>query len=71
MPARGKPINFKKIKPKKIGYLGSTTHRGTRLITPSQEKLLEVRKLPHTHVYRSKKGNIYRKRRFSKKRRRK
>lgn len=65
MPAHGKPVNFKKLYPKRTGYLGSTTHRGTRLMSPEQKKLLMVRKLPHTDVYRSKQGTIYRKRRFS------
>jgi hypothetical protein len=66
MPAHGKPIDFTKIKPKTTGYLGSTTHRGTQLMTPAQHRLLEARKLPHTEVYRSKKGNIYRERRYNK-----
>lgn len=66
MPAHGKPIDFTKIKPTQTGYLGTTTHRGTKLMTPAQEKLLEAKRLPHTHVYRSKTGNIYRERRYSK-----
>jgi hypothetical protein len=66
MPTHGKPIDFTKIKPKTTGYIGSTYHRGTQLMTTPQKKLFMVRELPHTDVYRSKTGNIYRERRFNK-----
>jgi len=66
MPAHGKPVNFKKVKPKKIGYIGSTIHRGTRLVSTKQHVLLEARKLPHTHVYRTKNRRIRRKRVYPK-----
>lgn len=67
MPVHGKPVDFTKIKPKTVGYLGSTSHRGTVKLTQKQKRLFMTRKLPHTDVYRSKDGNIYRVRRFPKK----
>ena len=67
MPSHGKSVDFTNIKPKKTGYLGSTYHRGTVLMSPEQKRLFMVRRLPHSDVYRSKEGNIYRERRFPKK----
>jgi hypothetical protein len=66
MPSHGEPVDFTKIKLGKTGYLGSTIHRGTILVSPAQKKLLMARGLPHTNVYRSASGNVYRKRLFSK-----
>lgn len=66
MPSHGKPVDFTKIKPKTIGYIGSTYHRGTILMTPPQKRLFMQRKLAHTDIYRSKEGNIYKKRKFTK-----
>lgn len=46
-----------------LEYLYSTIKRGTVKVTSAkQHQMLHARRLPHTHVYRSKSGKIYRER---------
>ena len=68
MPTHGKSKVTQTFGPKHCptctkGYQGTTTHRGTQIMTPPQIQLLNVKQLPHTNWYRSKQGNLYGKRR--------
>ena len=70
MPAHGKSKVQETFGPKhcpdcRAGYVGSTTHRGTMIATPAQEKLFHIREIKHTDWYRSAKGNLYEKRKFT------
>lgn len=70
MPSHGKSKTKQTFGPKHCpkcprGYVGSTTHRGTIIATPEMHKLLETKKLKHTDWYRSEKGNLYGKRKYT------
>ncbi len=49
-----------------VGFVGATTHRGSRPASEAQHVLLEARRLAHTDWYRSENGKLYGKRKYPK-----
>jgi hypothetical protein len=71
MPAHGKSKVAEAFGPKHCpscpkGFVGGTTHRGTMILTPQQEKLFHMKEIRHTDWYRSVEGNLYSIRKFVK-----